>query len=96
MDEAKDGMLRSADAIVAAAWPQARRNAASQLRRSSVLRWSGAMAAVSAMACVPHLAAGIPVPWQELGVVGFLAAVAARHEPHERAHLRQPPAGHGA
>ncbi len=94
MGEPEDGMLQAADAIVDAAWPEARRMAARRLRVGSLVRWSGAMAAVSAMAVAPHLAAGTPVPWEGLAVIGFLAAMAAHTDPHERAHL-DPPAAHG-
>lgn len=90
MGEPEDSLLEAADAIVDAAWPLERQLALRRMHTSTVLRWSGAMTVIAGMATVPHLAAGAPMPWEGLGVIGLLAAVASRADHHERAHLDRP------
>ena len=96
MGEPEDSLLEAADAIVDAAWPQERQLALRRMHTSTVLRWSGAMAMIAGMAAAPHLAAGTPVPWEGLAIIGLLAAVAARTDRHERSHLDHPATRHGA
>ena len=96
MGEPEESLLEAADAIVDAAWPQARQLALRRMHMNVALRWSGAMAVIAGMATVPHLAAGAPMPWEGLGVIGLLAAVAARTDRHERSHLDRPTARHAS